>query len=267
MRLTAVFLAGKLAAHTVLGALLGGLGAVVQPGPQVRALLLVVSAGVVVFFALRLLRPGASAAHGCPPPSRLDSPLLIGVATVFVPCGITLSAELLAVASGSAMTGASVMAGFVLGTAPLTGVLGVGAGLLRGLPSRLLGAALLAVACWTALGGLRVGGWLPDGAAAPEIDARFVATDSSGVQTVTVHALDRGYRPALLSAHAGVPTVLVLDTRGTTGCTRGFTLPGRGISLVLPETGLTRVDLGVPSPGRLRFVCSAGHYSGSVTFR
>ncbi|GAA0950340.1 sulfite exporter TauE/SafE family protein [Actinocorallia libanotica] len=266
-RLVASFLTGKLAAHTALGALLGGVGAAVQPGPLPRALLLAVAAVVLAVFALRLVRPRAPE-HACPRPSRFGSPALVGAATVLVPCGITLSAELLAVASRSPWTGAAVMAGFVLGTAPATGVLGAGAALLRGLPARLLGVALLGVAAWTMLGALRLGGWLPDRApASPAVDARFVATDASGVQTVTVHVLDGGYRPALLSARAGVTTVLTLVTRDTTGCTTAFTLPDRNVSRVLPKTGRTRVELGVPAPGRLRFVCAAGHYSGSVTFR
>jgi len=265
-RLVASFLTGKLASHTALGALLGGAGAAVQPGPPVRALLLGASAVVLAFFALRLVRPRPPD-HSCPKPSRLGHPALVGAATVLVPCGITLAAELLAVASRSPWTGAAVMAGFVLGTAPATGVLGFSASLLRGLPSRLLGVALLGVAAWTGFGALRLSGLLPDTAPAPAMDARFVATDPAGVQTITVHALNDGYRPALLSARAGVPTVLVLSTRDTTGCTLAFTLPGRGASLILPRTGLTRVDLGTPSPGRLRFVCAAGHYPGSITFR
>ncbi|MEO3787923.1 sulfite exporter TauE/SafE family protein [Actinocorallia sp. B10E7] len=265
-RLVTGFLTGKLAAHAALGALLGGVGAAVQPGPLIRGFLLMLSAVLLAFFALRLLRP-RPAAHGCPPPSRLGHPLLIGAATVLVPCGITLSAELLAVASRSPLTGAVIMAGFVLGTAPLTGVLGLGVSLVRGLPARLLGVALLGVAAWTAVGGLRLGGWLPDITRPPPLDVRHVATDASGVQTITVHALNDGYRPALLSARAGVPTVLVLSTKNTTGCTRAFTLPRRGTSLLLPKDGQTRIDLGVPRPGRLSFVCSAGHYSGSVSFR
>ncbi|MBX6767762.1 MAG: sulfite exporter TauE/SafE family protein, partial [Actinomadura rubrobrunea] len=80
-------------------------------------------------------------------------------------------------------------------------------------------------------------------------------------------ALDRGYRPAVLTARAGVHTVLVLRTRGTRGHTRAFTIPSRGVDLVLPVDGEARVDLGTPRPGRLRFVCASGHYPGSITFR
>ncbi|MGI5169213.1 sulfite exporter TauE/SafE family protein [Spirillospora sp. CA-253888] len=210
--------------------------------------------------------PGTGAA-------RFRRPAALGAATVLVPCGLTLTAELLAVASRSPVGGAAVMAGFVLGTVPLFGLLGVTLGrtmaLLRGRLTALLGAGLLVVAAWTLVSGLRLGGWLPDGggASAASGSARHVTTDAAGTQVVTVWALDRGYRPALVDARAGVRTVLVVRTQGTRGHTRAFTLPGRGLDVVLPVTGETRIDLGAPGPGRMRFVCASGHYPGAITFR
>ncbi|MBN6052541.1 sulfite exporter TauE/SafE family protein, partial [Nonomuraea sp. RK-328] len=58
------FLLGRFAAHTVLGALLGWLGAAVQPPPAVRAALLVAAGCAVVVFAVRLLR---GPRHACSP--------------------------------------------------------------------------------------------------------------------------------------------------------------------------------------------------------
>ncbi|GAA3239200.1 sulfite exporter TauE/SafE family protein [Actinocorallia longicatena] len=290
VRPVASFLGAKLASHTALGAALGLLGDAVRPGPSLRSVLLLVSALVLAFFALDLLgvplrrRRRSScgcdaacaacgdAAHGAHEGRlrrlvRGRGAAVMGAATVLVPCGLTLSAELLAVGSGSALAGAVVMAAFVLGTAPLSGLLGLGAGLMRGRLGRVLGTALLVVAVWTALGGLRLGGWLPEQTAAAAIDPRYVATGADGVQVVTVHATDRGYRPALLGARAGVPTVLVVRTAGTTGCTRAFEIPKLRVERLLPETGEVRVDLGTRAAGRLRFVCSAGHYPGSITFQ
>ncbi|WP_174567489.1 sulfite exporter TauE/SafE family protein, partial [Actinomadura kijaniata] len=201
-------------------------------------------------------------------------PAVLGAATVLVPCGLTLSAEVLAVASRSPVGGAAVMAGFVLGTVPLFGLLGVTLGralaLLRGRLTALAGVALLAVAAWTATSGLRLAGWAPSaGAAGTDRAVRTgaVRTDAAGVQEVTVWALDRGYRPALVTARAGVRTVLVVRTSGTRGHTRAFTIPGRGLDVVLPVSGETRIDLGAPGPGRMRFVCASGHYPGTITFR
>ncbi|MFC5746776.1 sulfite exporter TauE/SafE family protein [Actinomadura rugatobispora] len=295
----AAFLAAKLAVHTALGALLGIAGAAVQPGPGVRAALMVAAAAVLLVFALdlmgfpparRLLRrlggpdgdhcatqadlvDGTSATR--PRYGRLRRPAALGAATVLLPCGVTLSAELLAVTSRSPVAGAAVMAGFVLGTAPLSGLLGVGLGrgmrMLRGRLTALVGVGLVAVAGWTLMSGLRLGGWLPGpgttATAATRDVTRNVTTDATGAQVITIGAADRGYRPALVTARSGVRTVLVVRTHGNRGCTRAFTIPSRNLERMLPVTGDTRIDLGTPRPGRLRFTCAAGHYPGAVTFR
>ncbi|MFB4319490.1 sulfite exporter TauE/SafE family protein [Actinomadura sp. 21ATH] len=279
----AAFLVAKLAAHTVLGAILGLAGAAVQPGPRVRAALLLAAAAVLVVFALDMLgfaparrllrrsgRPGgAGAGHCAAAPPRVRRPAALGAATVLLPCGVTLSAELLAVTSRSPVAGAAVMAGFVIGTAPVTALAGLGVGrgmaVLRGRLTAVVGAGLIAVAGWTVLSGLRLGGWLPEPAGAAT--AANVTAGPGGTQVITIGAADRGYRPALVAARSGVRTVLIVRTHGNRGCTRAFTIPARGLERTLPETGDTRLDLGVPAPGRLRFTCASGHYPGVITFR
>ncbi|GAA3984024.1 hypothetical protein GCM10023085_77660 [Actinomadura viridis] len=286
----AVFLGAKLVTHTALGALLGLAGSAVQPGPHVRAGLMLAAAAVLLVFALdmfgfaparRLLRRAGAAgdqeAGRCAAPRapvrRMRRPAALGAATLLLPCGVTLSAELLAVTSRSALAGAAVMAGFVLGTAPVSGLLGIGLGrgmnVLRGRLTAFVGVALLAVSGWTLLSGLRLGGWLPGGGAAATDGtvSPNVTTDVTGTQIITIGAADRGYRPALAAARPGVRTVLVLRTHGNRGCTRAFTIPSRNLERLLPVTGETRIDLGVPRPGRLRFTCAAGHYPGALTFR
>lgn len=323
------FLLGKLATHTLLGALLGLAGAAVQPSPRARALLLTAAALVLLLFALDLLglhllphhtsacRPPprtaeplcAPPAHTEPPhapPARAESPHAIGplhvaparaepphtagplraavwrvrargvglgAVTVLVPCGLTLSAEVLAVTSRSVLGGAAVMGGFVLGTAPLFGLIGVAVGraleVLRGRLTALVGVGLLAVACWTLLSGLRLGGWLPESApaAGAAMNARFVRTGPDGVQIVTVWAVRDGYRPAVLQARAGPHTVLALRTDHNESCTRDLVIPGRNLERVLPASGTLTIDLGPVKPGRLRFTCALGHYFGQITFR
>ncbi|WP_433324254.1 urease accessory protein UreH domain-containing protein [Spirillospora sp. CA-294931] len=272
VRPVAGFLAGKLVVHTVLGALLGLVGGVLRPGPQARGLMLAVAGVALALFALDLLGlrllPRRSRCER-DEPSR-GTPVLLGAATVFVPCALTLTAEFLAVTSRSPLGGAVVMAGFVLGTAPVFGVVGmtVGRALTRGRLTSLVGVALVAVAAWTLMSGLRLGGWLPGGdAGTAAADARFVRTEPDGTQVVTLWALDEGYRPALLTARAGVRTVLEVRTENTRGHTRAFSVPGRGLDAVLPATGATRLDLGTPGKGRMRFLCASGHFPGAITFR
>jgi len=161
-----VFLAGKLLSHAALGAALGAFGAALQPAPRVRAVLLLVAAALMVVFAAEMLGVRAVSRWVPRPPlrwvrlvrrsSRHDraiTPALLGLATMLVPCGVTLSMELLAVTSGSPLGGAAVMAGFVAGTAPLFAVLGyllhASARIARGRLRAATGVVVVAVAAWT----------------------------------------------------------------------------------------------------------------------
>ncbi|OPC85070.1 hypothetical protein B4N89_16015 [Embleya scabrispora] len=271
-RALAAFLGAKLLAHAVLGALLGLLGGAIQPAPSTRAVLMLLAAALMALFGsamlgvpgvARLLPRGSTRGAG-------RGPLLLGAATVFVPCGVTLGAELVAVTSQNALGGAAVLTGFVLGTIPLFTVLGllVGASgrVLRGRLTAALGVLVLVVAAWTVGSGLRLAGWWTP-TARGAVDHAAASTGPDGVQRVTVRVANEGYHPARALARAGVPTVLVLRTDHTTGCTRGFVLPARDRQQVLPVTGETTIDLGVPHPGTIDWTCAMGMYGGRIEFR
>ncbi|MER6316849.1 sulfite exporter TauE/SafE family protein [Streptomyces sp. NPDC001581] len=280
------FLGAKLASHALLGAVLGLVGAAVQPGPQARAILLVASAVLMVVFALdmlgvravRHLVPRLPASWGrrvrrSAKSTAVTTPAVLGFLTVLIPCGVTLSVELIAVTSGSPYAGAAVMAGFVLGTGPLFAVLGFflrsAAKLWQGRLTWVTGVVVLLVALWTLGSGLRLGGWWPTAtpqAVAAGGPAETVRTAADGTQTITVEARTNSYTPAAVSARAGVPTKLVVATRGTNGCVRSFVVPDRGVQEVLPVTGETVIDLGTPKTGTLSFTCGMGMYGGQITF-
>lgn len=114
----AAFLGAKLASHALLGAVLGLVGGAVQPGPQARAGLLVASAVLMVVFALDML--GVRAVRHLVPrlpvswgrrvrrsakSTAVTTPAVLGFLTVLIPCGVTLSVELIAITSGSAYAG------------------------------------------------------------------------------------------------------------------------------------------------------------------
>ncbi|MFI5618658.1 sulfite exporter TauE/SafE family protein [Streptomyces sp. NPDC051567] len=281
------FLGAKLVSHALLGAALGLLGGAVQPGPRTQATLLVAAAVLMVLFALDML--GVKAVRGFvprPPASwgrrvrrsakatGSTTPALLGFLTVLIPCGVTLSVELIAVTSGSVLAGAAVMAGFVLGTGPLFALLGFflrsAARMWQGRLTFVTGVVVLVVALWTLGSGLRLGGWWPQGerpvtaAGAPAAGA--VTTGPDGRQTITVRASTTTFSPAAALATAGVPTTLVIDTKGSGGCIRAFVVPDLGVQKILPVTGRTTVDLGTPGPGTLSYMCSMGMYGGQITF-
>ncbi|SDH73322.1 sulfite exporter TauE/SafE family protein [Nonomuraea jiangxiensis] len=246
------FLAGRLVSYTAAGALLGLLGSAVELPPGARAVLLVAAGVTVVVFAIRLMRRGRA---GCAPaadraPSAYKAPLL-GAATILVPCGVTLGVEMVAVSSGSPLAGAAAMAGFVAGSAPAFALLGyVLRRVSRTRLARAAGMVAIAAGLWTAGAGVSLGGWLPS--AAP-------AASEPGARSVTVWATRDGYRPAIVTARAGVPVEVVFKLADR-GCTGTVAIGGRDVAL--PAT----VRLPPQRPGSLRYVCGMGMYAGFINF-
>ncbi len=286
-RAVAVFLAGRAASHVLMGGMLGALGSAVQPPPGVRAALLVLAGIVMIAFAVGLFRRGATASTCDCTPIAARTPGVplakawadgvrtwraagLGAATILVPCGVTLSVEVLAVATGSAIGGAIIMAGFVAGTAPGLALLGlVVRRVARGRWARAAALAALVAGVWTGVAGLRLGGWLPapapEAASGAQTAAVMAIPQADGSQSVDVWVTERGYRPGMLTARAGVPTRLIVHTAHTTGCLRTLTVSGHDHAL--PATGITPIALGPHPPSTVHFACGMGMYQGFVTFR
>lgn len=293
------FLAGKLLSHALLGALLGIFGAALQPSPRTRAVLLIAAALVMLLFALDLMGVKAVARLVPRPPAAFGqlvrrksksgaklAPALLGFATVLIPCGVTLSVELVAITSGSAVAGAAVMAGFVLGTAPLFAVLGYvfrqAGQAFSGRLGVVTGLVVLAVALWTAVSGLQAGGWYttvdtaPAAAAEPQLGRSAkpnapalqgpVTLDAAGKQTIVLTVTDF-YEPTAFTARAGAPTTLILRGKDSGGCARAFTIPELGVQEIAKRHGDTRIDLGTRKPGKLLFSCAMGMQGGAIDFK
>lgn len=283
------FLAGKLVSHAVLGAALGALGGAVQLSTGARTWLQIGAGLLIIVFGLAQLGvPGFRKIVVEPPASWMRllrkrarsqtalAPAVLGVLTILIPCGVTLSVEALALASGSPWWGAATMAVFVLGTSPLFAVLGyaarVAATAWRGRLALATGLVVLAMGFYTLNGGLELAG-SPMAASRlaesvgfepPAADAT-AATITNGAQTLTINANTGSYSPKNIEATSGVPTTLVVKTSGTQGCIRSMVFPSLGITKTLPTSGETRIDLGTLQPGRLDYTCGMGMYSGMIT--
>jgi hypothetical protein len=201
------------------------------------------------------------------------APALLGVATVLLPCGVTLSVEALALASGSVWQGAAIMAVFVAGTGPLFVILGYAARLAvtvwRGRLATATGLAVVAMGLFTLNGGLELAGSPMAASRVLESLSGTATADSTtvtvndGHQEVVVTASSGGYTPRNAEIKAGIPTTLIVRSDGAAGCLRAFTI-GRS-EIVLPASGDTRIDLGTPSAGSVRYACSMGMHTGTIT--
>jgi hypothetical protein len=176
---------------------------------------------------------------------------------------VTVSLEVVAVSTGSALGGAAVLAGLAIGTVPAFAALGL---LLRGLASTrlaaLTGVVAVAVAVLTVASGLRLGGWLPE-LGSPAVAGQAVSA-ADGTQKITIWATGEGFRPGLAAAAAGRPIEIVFRTQDNRGCTRSVAIGDRDV--VLPVTGEQVVRLPPQTPGRLRYACGMGMYVGFIDF-
>lgn len=289
------FLVGKVLSHAVLGLLLGALGTTVRLSLHGRALIQVAAGLLIIAMGLGQLGVrGFTGITFTPPASwtRLVrgrarsrsafAPAVLGLSSVLIPCGVTLSVMALSVASGSAWRGALIMAAFVVGTAPLFTLLGYAAARARraagawrkGLAA-VTGVVVLGMGVYTLNGGLELSGspvaasrlasalgWGGDRAVPVTGDRVSVVGDR---QTVVVTAVEGAYVPADLQVRAGLPTVLVVRSEHARGCVRALVIPSLGVEKILPVNGDTEIDLGVLKPGSLDYSCSMGMYTARLT--
>jgi sulfite exporter TauE/SafE len=300
------FLAGKLVSHTIAGALLGLIGDAAQLGFRTRALMQIAAGVLMILMAANLL--GLRALRKlvpAPPPAvtrfirrsarseAIVTPAILGFLTILIPCGVTLSVMVLAIASGSPATGALGMALFVLGTSPLFAALGYGlrrsADLLRGYLAKAAAVAVIVAGVLSINSGLVLNGssftleraWDrvlgredtdmtmdmdmdKGGADMPMADNSAVTVDAAGIQHILIAVKPTSYSPSRVQVRAGLPTMLTLRTNGSRECTNGFVIPAMNLERSLPEKGDTMIDLGKPSPGRINYTCSVGMYRGVI---
>ncbi len=285
------FLIAKLFAYTVLGFLLGALGATFQITPAVQAIIMLVAGLFMLATALNMFNVHPIFRYFViQPPKALTrlvrnqaksqeafTPILLGAMTVLIPCGTTQAMEVLAISSGNAITGALILFVFVLGTSPTFFALGFLATRIRGNLGQMLALVAACLILFLSLvsidGGLNLLGsslapsrilasLLPSNSGYSGTPEQAVLVD--GTQEITIVANDRGYVPNYFAAASGQPIRLRLTTNGNYSCTSSFAIPSLGIQEFLPETGEVLVEIAPQRPGTLYFTCGMGMYNGAI---
>ncbi|MBV6396159.1 MAG: hypothetical protein HFACDABA_01752 [Anaerolineales bacterium] len=283
-----LFLVAKVAAYTLLGALLGWLGSFLSLSPMTRAFLMIAIGIFMIGNALRMFNVHPIFRYfSIEPPKFITryirrtakgadtfTPLFLGALTVFIPCGVTQAMMATALGTGSALMGAALMLAFTLGTSPvffalawLTTTLGAK---LEKFFMRFVAAVVLIFGFVTLDSGLNLIGsplslqnltraWFaPSSASAPALDA-----DGS----LTVNVQNQGYFPRTLRAAADTAFTLDLVTNETYSCARDFVIPSLNFYQLLPASGTVQVNI-PPQPAgtKLFFTCSMGMYTGQIVF-
>lgn len=130
-----LFHAGRLVSFALLGGMLGAIGSAIGINFTFTAILGVLASVVMLLLGLNLV--GVFEKNKVALPSgifnffrRIEhktfTPLILGFATFFLPCGFTQSMQVQALSSGSFISGLIIMLAFALGTLPMLLLLSFG---------------------------------------------------------------------------------------------------------------------------------------------
>lgn len=287
-----LFLISKLAAYTILGGLLGGLGKILQLTPLSQAVLQFFIAFFIIGNALRMLNVHPVFRYfSFEPPAFItrfirrktrqqtsrSTPIVLGAMTVLIPCGVTQTMMAAAIATGDVLTGAALMFAFTLGTGPVFFVLAYFATRLGALTekyfTRIVAVALIVFGLLAVDTGLNL---LGSRYSLSRLTANAVSTLALNNQSqalsspdtdLVLNVVDKGYRPRRLHAPAGVPVTLTLVTEDVYSCSRAFLIPALDYGVILFATGEEKVEIPPQEPGTvLPFTCSMGMYTGEIIF-
>jgi sulfite exporter TauE/SafE len=289
-----LFLAAKIVAYTLLGALLGWLGSYLTLSPTTRAVLMILIGIFMLGNALRMFNVHPVFRYfSIEPPKFITryirrtakgtdtfTPLFLGALTVFIPCGVTQAMMAAALGTSSMAMGAALMFAFTLGTSPvffivayLTTELGAR---LEKFFMRFVAVVVLILGLVTVNSGLNIVGSslsfqnltrnLFPSNRGPEPAAES-SQSAPAEGEVVLYVQNEGYFPQTLSAPAGKDFTLNLVTDQTYSCSRDFVIPALDYYELLPDTGTVRVNIPAQEKGStLFFTCSMGMYTGQIVF-
>lgn len=287
------FLLTKLVAYTILGFLLGSLGSVLQLSLKTTVVLQI---GVGVFMigtALALLDVHPIFRYFIIQPPRfltriirkeskskdIFAPAILGAFTIFIPCGTTQAMMALAIASGNALLGATILFVFVLGTSPVFFALGYFATrmgdffsgkFMKAAALAILFLAIFNINAAMALSGSdltleNVGNQIYCSMIAFCDKSSVAGVSTSAVSDVTITINSNGYTPNKLSVPAGTLVTLRLKNEGGKGCQQSFTIPKFGIQKVVPNGSQSTIQFTAPTePTKIAFMCGMNMYRGEI---
>jgi uncharacterized protein len=276
---TLMFLVAKLFIYLVLGYLLGTFGQALSLNLTTRIILQVLSALYMFATALNLLdvHPIFRYVVITPPKfiqrkirsasksDALFAPGILGLFTVFIPCGVTQAMEILAINSENGIRGALIMGSFILGTMPLFSLIGLAATKLTKASEKLffrLSAALLIVmALYSLNGALSV-------LDSPISISRFLTTFQKLKQyesnQITITVGNHGYTPIYIQVKNNQPVTLTVNTKDVYSCATAFTLRAFNIYKQLGPTDSQTFTFTPTKTGRYTYSCSMGMYTGTL---
>jgi uncharacterized protein len=273
-----VFLGAKLIAYTLLGYLLGFIGVGLNISPKIQGVFQIVIGLFMLATAGRLLNIHPLFRYFVITPPKfilrnlknqaqvksIFTPVVLGILTILIPCGVTQAMMLYAVGTGNPLWGAGILFAFVLGTFPVFFAISiVSTEIFKKKVFNYVAAVFIFI-----IGVISINsGQILRGSIHTLQNYYAVAFGSNQLSTVgnvvTIEITNHGYKSDVNTLKIGVPVKLILKTSNVTNCTRAFTIPDLNYFKILPGTGTEVIEFTPNKLGLMTYTCSMGMYSGS----
>ena len=288
----------KIVSYTLVGLLLGSIGAFITQGA--RSWVAVLAGVYMVLLGLNMTgkfpvlarltprpprflmtaisklrrRANSDAAQG---ESSITTPITFGLMTGLMPCGPLQAAQLAAAGAGSTLSGGVVMLGFGLGTIPLMLGYGLAASYLSGRFKKYMAVAAAIVVIVlggvminrgaTALGSPVTFNTITQGIVGGQpvaVDESQFKTGADGVVEVPLVIENVQFQPSTLAIPADKPVRLIIERREDNACSEQLNIPQLGILAPLTPNGTTVVDIPAAAAGSYQLTCQMGMMSGTL---
>lgn len=277
-----MFHSGRIIAFTIFGGLLGLVGQLISfNNATFFSILTLVVCVVMLILGLQMLGVSWAQKFQFRLPKLLSHyvadeknfsgkymPFLLGALTFILPCGFTLVAQTLALASGSFIKGALIMLLFALGTLPVLATISFSGLAFNSRPQLTAkfniaaGLVIIFFVVYNVNSQMNVLG-LPSlsdiNFSAEDNLNPLLATENNGEQVLNITAQGFAYiANGTTTLKAGVPAKLIIDNQGIQGCGSFMAAVGLIDNYIQLKPGINEVDLGKPQKGTYKLTCTMG---------
>lgn len=289
---TVYFNIGRVVSYAVLGGVVGAIGSTFTLSSRGTGLLSILASLVMIMLGFQLLnlfpwmrrfqpKMPKFISHRIHDLSSRDgnspyTPLTLGAATFFLPCGFTQALQFYVLSTGSPGKGALTMLAFSLGTLPSLLSLSMISSFARGSFQkhflRFAAVLVIFVGFWNINNGLTLAGIdLPfqrfrSNADVASASGGLLVPVAYGVQTVKMTVDGYDYSPHQFSVQAGVPVKWHIDARNAAGCAQVLISSSLGIAKYLSPDGETTISFTPKEPGTYSFNCPMGMTTYGAAF-
>lgn len=282
----AMFNIGRLISYALLGAGLGLIGAFFAVSLQQTAVLICIVSVVMVIIGLQMLGiPWAKRIKLTAPRfiSKYISneqnfqgkymPFVTGALTFFIPCGFTLMAQTVALATANPWTSMLMMTAFALGTFPMLAVLSFTSikfqknELFAGTFNLLVGFFIIAFGIYNVNSQLNVMGApsLSDISKKPievgmdnNTGVKLIGEGKGRYQEVTMRAEGFEYYPKQITLRVNVPAKFTINSTGVLGCAKAMYMPGLYDEVIYLTSNQSKAEFTPTKTGIFKISCTMG---------